>query len=533
MMHNIQAAMPGESKGLLLLALILSLAFPIASLNHYPQHPAVGFPLGFPRSGQSRPLASLASAAPYDEQVGVTFTQDFSKLAFNVTAVAFSDPDGVGPGYLVNGLTDYGYWYQVGLSYNWPYTLGGFNPGFRMNFEVFDNTGVSFDPSSGGGGLKPFNGPVNPGDTVLLSLSFASGSVVMRAMDWQTGAVSSHSYRANGSTFVGLQSSLSSPLGFFTGLMTEQYHSSPYYGTGLPVTYNETGVTLSSAWMWMDEWNTDTGQSVFRDNTTRRVQLDNSASQYFSSNGTAEIANAHGLVTGLTPVTFPTLDAGPQATGRSGHQAAITMVIGDLQGATVRFENLTISTSFGNYNISVKTPFSFDAATAQYNATINLPMDLMLGNYNLTIEIGSWQYLDTQVQEWIGLQQTRLNETLVVTNNPAPPPNPPNNPGPSPPSSGQGSSTSTNTTTQSPISLLTIFRSIIIPVVAGYVGLGLFALVLLIRQERKRSTNGQILGLRFCQSCGTELGVGILTCPSCGLPTEIPRGQERFPTRED
>ncbi len=192
-----------------------------------------------------------------------------------------------------------------------------------------------------------------------------------------------------------------------------------------------------------------------------------------SSNGTAEIANAHGLVTGLTPVTFPTLDAGPQATGRSGHQAAITMVIGDLQGATVRFENLTI------------------------------------------------------------LQQTRLNETLVVTNNPAPPPNPPNNPGPSPPSSGQGSSTSTNTTTRSPISLLTIFRSIIIPVVAGYVGLGLFALVLLIRQERKRSTNGQILGLRFCQSCGTELGVGILTCPSCGLPTEIPRGQERFPTRED
>src|SRR6266496_796465 len=151
---------------------------------------------------------------------------------------------------------------------------------------------------------------------------------------------------------------------------------------------------------------------------------------------------------------FPTLDVGPQATSHPGNQAAVTMVIRDPQGATVRFENLTISTSFGNYNISVKTPFSFDAATAQYNATINLPMDLTLGNYNLTIEIGSWQYLDTQVQEWIGLQQTRLNETLVVTNNPAPPPNPPNNPGPSPPSSGQGSSTSTNTTTRSPISLL-------------------------------------------------------------------------------
>ncbi|TMI48357.1 hypothetical protein E6H20_09610 [Candidatus Bathyarchaeota archaeon] len=530
MLHKIKENLPGRSKGLLLLALVLSLALPIVSLRHYPQHSVDGFPLGFPRSSPgSLSLASLASANPYDEQIGIAFTQNFSKLAFNVTAVAFTGPNGVGPGYLVNGLTDYGYWYQVGLSYNWPYTLGGFNPGFHMNFEVFDNTGVSVDPSSGGGGLKSFNGPVNPVDTVLLSLSFASGSVVMRAMDWQTGAVSSHSYRANGSIFVGLQSSLSSQLGFFTGLMTEQYHSSPYYGAGLPVTYNETEVTLSSAWMWMDEWNTDTGQSVFRDYTTKPVQLDNSLSQYFSSNGTAEIANAYGLVTGLTPVTFPTLDAGPQATGYPGNQAAITTVIRDPQGATVRFENLTISTSFGKYNISVTTPFSFSVGTAQYNATISLPADLTLGNYNLTIYIRSWQYLDTQTQEWIALQQTRLNETLVVTNNPAPSPspgpNPHNNPGPNPPSTGKGPSTPTNNTTLSPNSLLTIFRSLIIPVVAGYVGLGLLALVLLIRQERKRSTNGRILGLRFCQSCGTELGVGILTCPSCGLPRDT-KGSE-------
>ncbi len=521
-MRNIQETMHGKSKGLLLLPLILSLAIPIASLNYYPQQSSA-FPLGFPRSGlESVPLASLASATPYDEQVGVTFTQNFSKLAFNVTAVAFSDPNGVGPGYLVNGLTDHGYWYQVGLSYDWPLTAGGFNPGFSMNYEVFDYTGASVDPSSGGG-LKPFNGSVNAGDIVLLSLSFASGSVVMRAMDLQTGGTSSHSYSAQGSTFVGLQSSLSSRLGYFTGLMTEQYHSSPYYGTGLPVTYNETGVTLSSAWMWMDEWNTDTGQSVFRDNTTKPVPLDNSLSQYFTSNGTAEMANAQGLATGLTPVTFPILDAGPQATGRPGHPAAVTIVIGDLQGATVRFANLTILTSFGKYNISVVTPFSFSAATAQFNATINLPASLRLGNYNLTIDIRSWQYLDTQAQEWIALQHTILNETLVVTNNPAPPPNPgpnpPNNPGPGP-STGKGPSTSTNKTTLSPNSLLTVFRSIIIPVVAGYAGLGSLALVLLIRQTRKRSANGQILGLRFCQSCGAEFGLGILTCPRCDLPSK-------------
>jgi len=236
------------------------------------------------------------------------------------------------------------------------------------------------------------------------------------------------------------------------------------------------------------------------------------------------------LVTGLTPVTFPTLETGPQATGRPGHQAVITMVIRDPQGATMRFENLTISTDFGQYNLSIGTPFSFGVATAQYNASISLPANLKIGNYNLTIDVRSWQYLDTQAKEWIALQQTRLNETLVVTNNPVPPPNPgpnpPNNPGPSPPSTGKGPSTQTNKTTLSPNSLLTIFHSIMIPVVAGYVGLGLLALVLLIGQRRKPFTNGQILGLRFCQSCGRELVPGILTCPNCGLPNEIPKSPE-------
>jgi len=529
MMNEIRHALCPRSKSLVILPLIFILALPGATLSHLSQQPVASSPLGFAGSSyETLPLASSGSAYPFDEQIGVTFTQDFSRLAFNVTAVAQWDNSGVGPGCLVNGLTDVGYWYQVGLSYNWPRTSGAVNPGFNMNYEVFDPSGVSIDPYNSGG-LKSFSGLVNAGDVVLLSLVFSSGSVVMRAMDWQTRAVSSHSYQAYGSIFIGLRSSLAQS-GFFTGLMTEQYHSSPYFGTGLPVTYNETGATLSSVWMWMDEWNTNTGQSVFRDNTTKPVPLDNSLSQYFTSNGTAEMANAHGLVTGLTPVTFPTLDAGPQATSHPGNQAAVTMVIRDPQGATVRFENLTISTSFGIYNISVMTPFSFSAATAHYSTTINLPADLKLGNYNLTIDIQSWQYLDTQAQEWIALQQTRLNETLVVTNNAAPPPVPapilPTIRALPPPSTGKGPSTPTNKTTLSPNSLLTIFRSIIIPVVAGYAGLGLLALALFIRQERKRSTNGQILGLGFCQSCGTALSLGILTCPSCGPSTEIPKGPE-------
>jgi hypothetical protein len=214
------------------------------------------------------------------------------------------------------------------------------------------------------------------------------------------------------------------------------------------------------------------------------------------------------------------LTAGPPATGRPGSHASVITVITDPEGATVRFENLTISTSFGSYNFSSGRPFSLASDGRNYNTTLDLPVDLRLGNYNLTINVSSWQYLDAQAQEWISLHWVRLNETLVVTNNPSPPSNPPNNPGPSPPSSGQGPSTSTNkTTTSSLTSLLVAFRSLIMPVAAGYVALGFLALVLLIRQERKRSAGGQILSPSFCQSCGTGLIPGVSICPSCGRPT--------------
>jgi hypothetical protein len=511
MTYDIQRAFSGKSRGILLLTFILTLVLPGASLNHHLPQSAAGSPLSFTGSSyETLPLAPIGSAYPYDEQVGVTFTQDFPRLTFNVTAVAFADSSGVGPGYLVNGLTDAGYWYQVGLSYNWPLTSGGINSGFNMNYEVFDPSGVSIDPFNSGG-LKNFNGLVNAGDVVLLSLNFLSGSVVMRAMDWQTRAVSSHSYSAYGSIFIGLRSSLSQT-GFFTGLMTEQYHRSPYYGAGLPVTYNATGVSLLSVWMWMDEWNTDTGQSVFRDNTTL-VTLDRSFGYYFSSNGTAEIADAHGLVTGLTPVRFPTLDASPSTTGLPGHQVSVPITIRDSEGAMLRFSNLTISTSFGRYNFSLGTPFAFNAGTADYKVTINVPAGLVLRSYNLTIYAWSWQYLDTQAQEWIPLQPASANETLILTNNPITH----TNSGSNPSGSGRGPSTSTNKTTLSPGSLLGIFRSIIIPVAVGYGALGLLAVALLIRQERKRSTYGPLPVQMRCLRCGMEIGSEASTCPNCGL----------------
>jgi hypothetical protein len=173
-------------------------------------------------------------------------------------------------------------------------------------------------------------------------------------------------------------------------------------------------------------------------------------------------------------------------------------------------------TGFGRYNFTLGSDFSFGSGSGQYNLGIDVPANLALGTYNLTIDVVSWNYLDTQAQEWIPLHPGALNETLLLTNNP-PPSNPPNNPGPSPPSSGQGPSRSTNTITFSPSSFLAALRRIVLPVVGGYAALGLLAFALVLRQERRRSHFSRILGLRFCANCGRELSPETITCPQCSF----------------
>lgn len=436
-----------------------------------------GLPMMSPGTrGTFVPSAPNTSASPFDEQVGVTFTQNYSMLAFNVSAVAYTD-NGIGPGFLVNGLTDQGYWYQVGLSYNWPLMSGAVNPGFNMNYEVFSPGPSSIYPADGGGGLQPFNGTVNTGDSVLLSLSFSQASVVMKAIDWQTRSVSQQSYPAysDNKVFVGLASTPAQSDGFFSGLMTEQYHYTPFYGSGTPVTYTVSGPLLQSVWMWMDEWNTDTHSRVFAANTTSPVLLDGASGTYFASNGTAEIATTHSFVTGLTPVIFPKLVAGLQSTGQPGHQASINLEVEGQNGATLHFENVTVSTSFAKYYFSL--------GVGQNILTISVPSSLTLGTYDLTINIKSWEYLDIQAQIWVPLRPDSANETLLVTDHPAPS----TNSGPGSPSSGRAPSSSTHTTKISLYSIFTIIRSLIIPAIGSYIALGVLAIGLLIRRNRKRS----------------------------------------------
>jgi hypothetical protein len=244
----------------------------------------------------------------YDEQVGMTFTQGFTSIEYNVSAIKQTDPLlGTGPAYLVNGLSDTGYWYQVGVSWDWS---PGDNPGtgFDMNYEVFDTAGNSVFPLNGQGGLSMFSGPVNPGDMVLLDLYFSNTtqSVVMVAMDTETGATASQNFSNMGATyFVGLPSGVANSNGFFTGLMTEWYHGAPYYTDEATVVYSDTHFELDSAWMWMDEFDASTFSPVFESNSMGPVSFASPTTlQELSYNGTTEYADAFELITGaLTNAT--------------------------------------------------------------------------------------------------------------------------------------------------------------------------------------------------------------------------------------
>ena len=232
--------------------------------------------------------------ATYDQQLAMIFTQNFSALNYNVTAVAQTDSSGYGPTYLLNGLSDTGYWYQVGLAYNWPLASGnGYDSGFHFIWEVFTPNGTTNNPV-----LSRIPDNVNPGDTVRLSLSFSGGAnmVTMYAVDYNTGASSSHSYTAGGGMiFTG--SSSASGTRTPTSLMTEWYHPSPSETSMKQVTYSESNFQVSKAWICISEYvppNPNT--SVYAQCTSSPLTLTGQLQQY----------SYHGLNTYASQYQFQT-----------------------------------------------------------------------------------------------------------------------------------------------------------------------------------------------------------------------------------
>jgi Divergent InlB B-repeat domain len=305
-------------------------------------------------------LLGRPGAMAYDEQLGMTFTQDSGSLAYTVIAVAQKGTDNYGPAYLLNGLGNTGYWYQVGLSYNWD---PGIATGFQLAYSVFDPSGNLVLPTTNGAGLAAIS-PVNPGDSVLLSLSFANGNVIMRGIDQNTGAQAQETYTASGATvFSGVTSEPSNAQGFFSGLMTEWYHSTLYTGSEQGVTYTTQGASITSAWLWMDEFAVSSrgiGSTVFSNFTNTPVAFTGtSPMQTLSSNGALVSANANQFITGQLAATVQ-LTFSYAVSGGSGNASAPVLTY--TTGGAVKTAALTLSGQV----------FSVDSSTA-WSVTGQLP----------------------------------------------------------------------------------------------------------------------------------------------------------------
>ena len=177
---------------------------------------------------------------------------------------------------------------------------GGHLSGFYLIYETFDPSGNSIFPAANGGGIMAYSGPVNQGDIVLLNLYFSDGLVNMYSIDWNTTATAYQSFSDEGATeFLG-SSNTSDSNGFFTGLMTEQYHAYPYYGSESKVSLVILILQFHLRSSWIDEWNPTNNQSVFRASSGEITYSNPNLLQSFSSNGATETSNSYDFITGST-----------------------------------------------------------------------------------------------------------------------------------------------------------------------------------------------------------------------------------------
>ena len=197
------------------------------------------------------------------------------------------------------------------------------------------------------------SGAVNQGDSVELSLSFSSGNVLMNVYDWNTGATAQVTYNSESATqFVGL-SATSNSNGFFTGLMTEQYHTSLYTGSEQKVTYSDSTFALSSAILWIDEYNVNNLQSQFQGNSgVISFSSNPSRLQSYSLDGATESANANNLITGSVNSVQLTLSYSVAGGGTSYSSPAFSYFSDGFQ------QSATLTTSPTVYSLDSGTSWS-------------------------------------------------------------------------------------------------------------------------------------------------------------------------------
>ena len=161
-------------------------------------------------------------ASQYDYQSSEIFLGNFTSLNYNVTVLNQSDAFGKGPAYLLNGVTNKGYWYQVGIGYNWSKYGTVHGVGFsRLTYLEFITSTNAVSTGN----------TIYSGDKILLSMYFEDNNVILTTYDWNTLAYNETTFPAFNATYFvggpyinGSNNGTSDKSGHFTGLMTEWWH---------------------------------------------------------------------------------------------------------------------------------------------------------------------------------------------------------------------------------------------------------------------------------------------------------------------
>jgi hypothetical protein len=161
--------------------------------------------------------------AVFNEMVGASFVNGTKSIDYFVSAVPQKYAIGSAVAYLINGLTENGYWYQIGLTYDW----ASFLKGFHIKYEVWNPQGKElFDKNGLETGELDFKEPIRKGDRIELRLTVQNGNVALGAIDLNSNASNQMLIDGNGaSTFVGMSSNVATPNGYFTGIMEENHNS--------------------------------------------------------------------------------------------------------------------------------------------------------------------------------------------------------------------------------------------------------------------------------------------------------------------
>ncbi len=245
-------------------------------------------------------IINVAHSQSYDEQIGVTFLDNYTSLAYFVTAVPQSEQGGNGPSYLLNGYSNTGYWYQAGISYNF------FNypspAGFTAELECWSPQ-VQLLVNNATSTM-----PIYSGDKVLISMYFNRSKVDMFIEDISTNSITSTICDTGGGThFVSSGRIATGGNNYtfeFTGLMTEWYHLEPFYGDIEKATYtpyNSSSLSHVPVLLWASELYCSTlpcvGEktSLFYNSTSSPVRA--SSSYTFSTEGASETLYGNGTFT--------------------------------------------------------------------------------------------------------------------------------------------------------------------------------------------------------------------------------------------